>query len=150
MTNAISNSIVVSPAAASQLVIHTQPSSTATAGQPFAAQPVVYEEDPFGNLETADNSTVVSATLGSGVDPLPGATSVTLKGGVGTFTSLSSQLAETITLKFTSGSLTPATSNTIDVTSVVPPPTIPTIIGAADNGDAEEKQEREVRRQAGA
>ncbi len=32
LTNATSNTIVVSPAAASQLVIHTQPSSTATAG----------------------------------------------------------------------------------------------------------------------
>ena len=36
LTSAPSVPIVVSPAAASQLVIHTQPSSTATAGQPFA------------------------------------------------------------------------------------------------------------------
>ena len=65
-------SIVVIAAAAYQLVIHTQPSSTATAGQAFATQPVIYEEDRFGNLETADNSTVVTAALESGTGPLQG------------------------------------------------------------------------------
>ena len=42
-------------------MIQTQPSPTATAGQPFATQPVIYEEDQYGNLETGDNSTVVTA-----------------------------------------------------------------------------------------
>ena len=32
-------------------MIHTQPSQTATAGQALAIQPVVYEEDQFGNIE---------------------------------------------------------------------------------------------------
>ncbi len=98
--------IVVSPAAASQLVIHTQPSSTATAGQAFAIQPVIYEEDQFGNLETGDNSTVVTAALDSGTGPLQGTTDATVSGGVATFTNLADNKAETITLKFTSGSLT--------------------------------------------
>ena len=51
-----STNIIVSPAAAFRLAIHAQPSSTATAGQPFATQPVVYEVDQFGNVETGDNS----------------------------------------------------------------------------------------------
>ncbi len=100
-----SNSIVVSPAAATQLVIHTQPSATATAGQAFATQPVVYEEDQFGNLETGDNSTVVTATLESGTGPLQGTTAVTVSGGVATFANLADNTAETISLDFTSASL---------------------------------------------
>ena len=49
---ATSNTVVVSPAAASQLVITQQPSATATAGVAFATQPVVKEEDAFGNVIT--------------------------------------------------------------------------------------------------
>jgi len=110
-----SNSFTISPATASQLVIHTQPSSTATAGQAFGTQAVVYEEDQFGNLETGDNSTVVTATLESGTGPLKGTTSVTVSDGVATFTNLADNKAETISLNFTSGSLTNATSNNIVV-----------------------------------
>ena len=115
LINATSNNIVVSPATASQLVIHTLPSSTATAGQAFGTQAVVYEEDPFGNLETGDNSTVVTATLESGTGPLLGTATVTVSGGVATFTNLADNKAETISLNFTSGSLTNATSNNIVV-----------------------------------
>lgn len=43
--------------------MHTEPSATATAGQAFATQPVIYEEDPSGALETQDNTTIVTASL---------------------------------------------------------------------------------------
>ena len=102
---ASSNNIVVSPAAASQLVINQQPSPTATAGQPFATQPVIYEEDPFNNILTDDNSTVITAMLNSGAGPLEGTTQITVSGGVARFTNLADNPAETITLKFTSGTL---------------------------------------------
>ena len=46
--------ITVQPAAPTQLVINTQPSSAAFAKVVFDSQPVIYEEDPYGNLETAD------------------------------------------------------------------------------------------------
>ena len=81
------------------MVIQTQPSATATAGQAFAIQPVVYEEDQYGNLETGDNSTVVTAALASGAGPLQGTTTVTVSGGVATFTSLADNTAETIALQ---------------------------------------------------
>ena len=58
---ATSNNVVVSPAAASQLVITTQPSATATAGVAFATQPVVAEEDQFGNIITTDSTHTVTA-----------------------------------------------------------------------------------------
>ena len=129
LTAGPSTNVLVS-AAATKLVIHIQPSATATAGQPFPTQPVIYEEDQFGNLETSDNSTVVTVTLNSGAGPLQGTTSVTVSGGVATFTNLADDLVETITLKFTSGSLTPAISNPIVITPgaatqlvvVTPPP----------------------------
>ena len=111
----VSNSVTIAPAAASQLVIYTQPSATATAGTAFATQPVVYVEDQYGNLRTSDNSTNVAAALETGTGPLQGTKTVTVSGGIATFTNLADNTAETISLIFTSNSLTAATSNSIDV-----------------------------------
>src|SRR5262249_58040352 len=58
--SATSNDVVVSPAAPAQLVVTTQPSATATAGAPFATQPVVKEEDAFGNVITTDSTHTVT------------------------------------------------------------------------------------------
>jgi len=126
LSTATSTKMVVSPASASQLVIHTQPSSTATAGQAFGAQPVIYEEDQYGNLETGDNSTVVTAALSSGTGPLQGPTAVTVSGGVATFAGLADNTGETAALRFTSGSLSSAPTSPIAVTAAVTatPPTI--------------------------
>ncbi len=115
LTSAPTNAIVVSPATATKLVILTQPSPTATAGQAFATQPVVAEEDPFGNVETGDSSTVVSVSLAGGSGPLQGATSIAVANGVATFTNLADDKAETIALGFSDGGLTPATSTSIVV-----------------------------------
>jgi hypothetical protein len=106
----------VIPAPASLLVLHTQPSSTARAGVVFATQPVVYEEDPFGNLETGDNQTVVSASLATGAGPLQGTITATVSGGIATFKNLADNLAETVSLRFVSGSLN-ALSHPIVVTA---------------------------------
>ena len=113
LTAATSGPVVVSPAAASQLVIHVAGSSTATAGQPLAIQPVIEEEDSFGNLEQGDDSTVVTATLNTGSGPLAGTTTATVSGGVATFTDLFDDKAETIRLAFKSGGLTQATSGPV-------------------------------------
>jgi hypothetical protein len=113
LTAATSGSIVVNPAPATKLVMGTPPSATATAGVAFTTQPVIYEEDPFGNVETTDSSTTVTAGLNTGSGPLQGTTLVAVSQGVATFTNLADNTAETITLKFTSGSLTPATSSSI-------------------------------------
>ena len=97
---ATTSAITVTPATASQLVVGMPPPATATAGQPFEAQPVIDEEDQYGNLETGDNSTVVTATLESGIGPLEGTTTATVSGGVATFTNLADDMAETISLEF--------------------------------------------------
>ncbi len=114
---ATSRGIFISPAQPSQLVILRQPSPTATTGQAFATQPVIYEEDQYGNLETGDNSTKVTASLRVGTGPLLGSTTVTVAGGIATFTNLADDTAETIILVFTAPGLDKTTSNPIIVSS---------------------------------
>ena len=100
LTAAVSTNVVVSPAALDHIMIHTPPSPTATAGQAFGTQPVIWELDQYGNIETGDNSSQVTAALASGTGPLQGTTTVTVQGGIATFTNLADDLAETITLSF--------------------------------------------------
>src|SRR5258708_6017298 len=112
-TNAVlsavtSSKVVVSPAAASKLTILTQPSSSATAGVPFAQQPQVRIEDQFGNLRSGDNTTVVSASRNAGSGTLQGTTNVTAFGGIAGFSNLSYPLAQT------AGSAFSVTANAVD------------------------------------
>src|SRR5207302_247023 len=102
---------------ASQLVITTEPSATATAGAAFTTQPVVKEEDSFGNVITSDSTHTVTASRGPlGSSSLQGTTTVTLASGVATFSGLSYNTAETINIAFTTttGGFT-ATSNNVVV-----------------------------------
>jgi hypothetical protein len=117
---ATSNDVVVSPAAASQLVVTQQPSSTATAGVAFATQPVVKEEDAFGNVVTSDSTHTVTAARGNhGSASLQGSNlTVTLASGVATFSGLSYNVAETMNIAFSTnaGSFT-VTSNDVLVSA---------------------------------
>src|SRR6185369_10633097 len=83
--------------AATSLAILTQPSATATAGAPFAQQPVLQVRDQFGNLRSTangvTNSTVVTAARGNGNGILQGTLSATSTDGVATFTDLSHNVA---------------------------------------------------------
>jgi subtilisin family serine protease len=110
-----SGSFAINSAAPARVVIHTEPSQAATAGQPFATQPVIYEEDRFGNLETGDNSSIISASLAAGAVSLEGRTAVTVSGGIAEFTSLADNQAQTITINFDGGALDPATSIPVSV-----------------------------------
>ena len=124
LTGTATGDITVTPAAADQLLIHTLPSSTATAGQPFATQPVVFILDQFGNLETADNSTSITASLATGNGPLSGTTAVSVSGGVATFTDLSDDYPGVISLSFAGAGLAVSPSNDIFIS-----PPVPTISG---------------------
>ena len=81
----------------------------------FSPQPVIYVEDQYGNLETGDNTTEVTVGLASGTGPLLGTATVTVAGGVATFTNLADDTAETISLSFTSPGLVSATTGNIVV-----------------------------------
>ena len=106
-----SGAVTITPATASQLLITTQPSSTATAGVAFAAQPVVAEDDPFGNIVNDSTHTLTAVSTGTTV--LQGTTTLTLSGGVAAFSGLSYDKAETMALGFTTdaGAFTAQSSN---------------------------------------
>src|SRR5262249_1396235 len=105
---------------ANRLAIQTQPSTTAVAGVAFSPQPALPVQDQFGNTRnsangTADNSTAVTAARSAGSGTLQGTTSLTAVNGVVAYTNLSHNVATNITILFSSGSLTSATSSTIAV-----------------------------------
>jgi len=110
-----SSLFAVNAAAASQLVIQTQPSSAAQAGVAFPQQPALLVQDVFGNLRTADNSTVVTVSRNAGSGTLLGTKTATAIGGIATFANLSYTNVETINLTFSSGGLAGANSTSIVV-----------------------------------
>ncbi len=101
-----------------QIVIVTQPSSSAQAGVAFATQPVVQLKDAGGN-NSPTSGRVITASVASGPgSALSNATATTDGNGVATFSGLSiDDLAGSYTLSFDNGSLTGATSSSITVTA---------------------------------
>src|SRR4030095_7634988 len=83
-----------------KLTLQTQPSTTATAGVPFAQQPVIRIEDAGGNLVATDNGRVITVARSTGTAALQGTLTATTVNGIATFANLSYNLAETITLNF--------------------------------------------------
>src|SRR5581483_6066308 len=63
--SATSADVIVSPAAASQLIVTQQPSATATAGAAFVTQPVVALADSFGNIVTGANTHSITVARGN-------------------------------------------------------------------------------------
>ena len=100
-----STSFNIVPAAASQLVILTEPSANAVAGVAFPAQPAVSIQDAFGNIvsnavDAITASQTVGGTLSQTVD---NAVTVAAANGVTTFTGLNLTNTGVTTLTFTSG-----------------------------------------------
>jgi len=113
--------VAVNPAAPSKLVFGQQPTNV-VAGASISPAVTVKVLDPFGNLETADNSDQISMAIGTNPagGNLSGTNPVTVSGGVATFSNLSINNAGTgYTLAASSGSLSGATSNAFNVTSAV-------------------------------
>ena len=114
-----SPAVTVSAATASQLYISQQPSPTATAGVVFTIQPVVKEEDQYGNVITGDSTHTVTAARGNiGTAGLQGSNlTVTLANGVATFSGLSYDKAETMDIGFSAdaGGVSSTTSQPIVV-----------------------------------
>ncbi|MEL7834056.1 invasin domain 3-containing protein [Fodinibius sp. Rm-B-1B1-1] len=115
-----SETITVLPRAADEMVINTQPSGTATAGDPFPTQPVIYLQDQFGNKVTTDNSTEVTVSISSGNGSLSGTLTQTASNGEITFTDLFATVAETITLQFENPEFSTVTSDQITINPASP------------------------------
>jgi len=107
-------SLTISPAAASQLVITTQPTNT-VAGVTISNL-VAKVEDQYGNVVTGDSSNVTVAIAG-GSGTLLGTKTVAASSGVATFSTLKINLAGSVTLAVTDGLLSAATSSAFNITS---------------------------------
>jgi hypothetical protein len=111
LIGATSGSVVISAAAASQLVFQTVPGS-GTAGIALSPAVTVDVEDQFGNLVTTDTSQV-SLNVATGPGVLTGTTMATASGGIATFNNLLLDTAGTYTLSAGDGTYTRATSSNI-------------------------------------
>ncbi len=98
------------------LAIVTQPSSAVVAGVDFLQQPVVQIQDQFGNLCTGDDADVVTAAS-SGADTNNVDGSLTVAGGVATFSGMDYSIAQTNTITFSSPGLTEIISSNIVVSA---------------------------------
>lgn len=98
--------VTVAPAAAAKVVIIRQPSSTGTAGQILANQPLVMIQDKFGNCVSSSTSPVVlsiSSPKKGGAFTSGATLTVNANGGVAVFSGVSLQNAGTYLLKATVG-----------------------------------------------
>ena len=102
----------VIPNSATKLRIDTEPSAYVRAGNEFDQQPVISIRDAYGNM-VDDNTTTVTATA-NGTESLVGTTQITAANGIVSFTDLSYQKMETITIDFDANpALTTVTSGSI-------------------------------------
>src|SRR5262249_45020169 len=111
--------ITVTNPLATYLAITTQPSSSATSGIPFAAQPVIQLRDASNNV-MQQSGVAVTATIASGGGTLNGTPTVsTDASGVATFTDLAitATTSGARTLAFSTLGDTVATSSSIAVTT---------------------------------
>ncbi len=116
LTAAITVSINVTPAAASQLHVSTQPPSSVTAGSAFGL--TITALDPFGNIATGFNGSVHAALKNNpGTGSLGGTVVVTSTAGVAFFSNLLLDTAGNgYTIQATGTGLTDAISNSLNVT----------------------------------
>jgi subtilase family serine protease len=114
-----SATVSVSPASASTLVFGQQPGNTAP-GAVISPAVTVRVLDAYNNLVTSDNSDQVTLAIGNnpGAGTLNGTTTMTVSGGVATFSNLSiNNAGNGYTLTASSGSLTGATSSSFNVSA---------------------------------
>ena len=109
--------VTFAPGTATKLAITTPPVG-ASSGSALATQPVVVIQDAQGNTVTSDSETVVTLALEAGADGAVGGTlTATAVNGVATFAgvTLSGVVGTSYTLRFSSGSLTPADATDVQV-----------------------------------
>ncbi|HEY9461690.1 MAG TPA: Ig-like domain-containing protein [Vicinamibacterales bacterium] len=106
-------------AVATTLSVTTQPSSSATSGTAFTAQPVIQLRDASNNA-VAQAGVTVTASIASGTGTLGGtATASTSTSGAATFSNLSITGSGNYTLRFAASGVTSITSSTIAIAPVV-------------------------------
>lgn len=113
LTATTSTPFTMAPLPATHLAVALQP-TTSNSGSPLTVQPNVTLLDDGGSIATAA-TTPVTASIASGTGTLSGTLTVTPVNGIAVFTNLMVAGSGAFTLRFTAGSLTPATTNTFVV-----------------------------------
>ncbi len=117
--------------AKTQLVITTQPSSSASVGVDFSAKPVIAVRDQFGNTVTSDNATTIAiapvlstqacgGTAGSGTLSSTPASGAAVTSGAMTYSAMQYSAAEAIKICATSAGITSALTNAVTVSNPTP------------------------------
>ncbi len=116
MAGATTDAVTVTPAAASQLVVSSQPPGSVLVGSGFGL--VVTAKDPFDNVDTNFGGSVAVALLNNpGGSTLGGSPSVTAQNGVATFSGLTlNEPGNGYTLSLSGNGLTSAATNPFNVT----------------------------------
>jgi len=130
-TGATSNAFNITPGAATHLAFAQQPTNS-TVGVSISPAVTVQILDANNNLVTGDSTDQVTLTLSTNPTgaTLSGTNPVTVSGGVATFSNLSINLVGTgYVLSASSGTLTSATSTSINVTAITS-----TLIEGFENG----------------
>jgi streptogramin lyase len=114
--SATSSDLTVTPAAATQVVITTEPPASVVVNASFSLIAAI--EDAYGNVETSSSATVkVALDNNPGSAKLGGTLSVKASKGVATFSGLTlNKVGSGYTLELTSSGLTTAVTNAISVT----------------------------------
>ncbi len=110
-----SGTITVIPGVANNLAFDTSPSASVTAGVVLAQQPVVKMVDIYGNTVTSFSGNELVASRGTGTGTLQGDVDVNFSAGIATFTNLSHQVADDITINFNVSGYSQLGSATITV-----------------------------------
>jgi len=115
MVPATTSAFNVTPAAATQLVVTTQPPRVVSVGETFSL--VASAEDPYGNVDgNFDGSVAVGLAANPGGATFGGTLSVTAQNGVASFSGLTlDRPGIGYTLNLSSSGLLGATTNAIDV-----------------------------------
>jgi hypothetical protein len=104
--------------AATQLVVFTAPNSPSVSGAAFTTQPAVQRRDQFGN-PVLTSGVSVTASVPAGYALVGNASATTAATGTATFTDLGvSGPAGSVTITFSSGSLTTTASVSVTATSL--------------------------------
>ena len=121
LTSATSSTFNITAGIPAKLAFTTQPANNANIGAGATFNLVVQEQDSLGNLETTDNTSSVTITIGNnpGGSTLSGTTTVTLVGGVASFSGLLTLnkpgTGYTLVATDSAGGVTPATSNSFNI-----------------------------------
>lgn len=112
LTSAASQTFTITPGAANQLIIISQP-TTGNAGSKLATSLVVYIEDANYNRVTSDSSTVSLSLYSGTANTLAGVLTAKAVNGIATFSGVILSKSGSYRLKLTDGSLKYAITQTI-------------------------------------